>query len=416
MNYRRVSVSLGAILFLSILIIVGLTWVNYRYTAQNQAMNNFFPRWAGTRLLMMKGWSPYSQQTTDEIQQMAYGRLAQSGEDRGYFVYPLYSSLIYAPFSLTDDFALANALWMTILELSIIAIFVISVSLSQWRPSPVLLIFLFIFTALWYHTLRPILSSNASILSVLFIVLALLAIRSNVDALAGISLALASIKPQMVLILYVFILIWAVSTHRWTLIWSLLGFLVFFIAAGSLLVPNWIVDNIRQVILFSESKFISTPGAIISYWLPGIGRQVGWALTGIMVGVLLIEWRHSLGKEFRWFYWTVLLTLVINNLIGIYTTLENYIILYPAIILISALLDKRWGGFGRGLIVLLILIMTVGLWGILVYTANKGSQPDLDPIIFFFMPLLTLFGLYWVRWWALRPMRLPLEEFAERFG
>ena len=147
MNYRRVSVSLGAILFLSILIIVGLTWVNYRYTAQNQAMNNFFPRWAGTRLLMMKGWSPYSQQTTDEIQQMAYGRLAQSGEDRGYFVYPLYSSLIYAPFSLTDDFALANALWMTILELSIIAIFVISVSLSQWRPSPVLLIFLFIFTA-----------------------------------------------------------------------------------------------------------------------------------------------------------------------------------------------------------------------------------------------------------------------------
>jgi hypothetical protein len=379
-------------------------------------MNKFFPRWAGTRLLLMKGWSPYSQQTTEEIQLMAYGRSARSGEDRGYFVYPLYSSLIYAPFSLTDNFALANALYMTVLELSVIAVFVISLSLSQWRPSPVLFIFLFIFTALWYHTLRPILSSNASILSALFIITALLAIRSNIDALAGISLALASIKPQMVLILYIFILIWAVSTHRWTLIWSLLGFLVLFIAAGSLLIPNWIIDNIRQVIRFSESNFISTPGAIISYWLPGIGRQVGWALTGIMVGVLLIEWRHSLGKEFRWFYWTVLLTLVINNLIGIYTTLENYIILYPAIILIFALLDKRWGGFGRGLIVLLILIMTVGLWGILVNTANKGSQPDLDPIIFFFMPLLTLFGLYWVRWWAIRPMRLPLEEFAERFG
>ena len=416
MNYRRISVSLGAILFLSILILVGLTWINYQYTTQNQTMNKFLPRWAGTRFLMMKGWSPYSQQTTDEIQQMAYGRLARSGEDRGYFVYPLYSSLIYAPFSLTDDFALANALYMTVLELSVIAIFVISLSLSQWRPSPVLFIFLFIFTALWYHTLRPILSSNASILSALFIITALLAIRSNIDALAGISLALASIKPQMVLILYIFILIWAVSTHRWTLIWSLLGFLVLFIAAGSLLVPNWIVDNIRQVIRFSESKFITTPGAIISYWLPGIGRQVGWALTGIMVGVLLIEWRHSLGKEFRWFYWTVLLTLVINNLIGIYTTLENYIILYPAIILIFALLDKRWGSFGRGLIILLILIITVGLWGILLNTANKGSQPDLDPIIFFFMPLLTLFGLYWVRWWAIRPMRLPLEEFAERFG
>ncbi len=416
MNYRRVTVSLGAVLLLSILILVGLTWVNYRYTAQNQTMNKFLPRWAGTRFLMMKGWSPYSQQTTDEIQQMAYGRSARSGEDRGYFVYPLYSSLIYAPFSLTDDYALANALWMTLLELSIVAIFVISLSLSQWRPSPLLLIFLLIFTALWYHTLRPILSSNASILSVLFIVLALLAIRSNLDALAGISLALASIKPQMVLILYIFILIWAVSTHRWTIIWSLLGFLVLFIAAGSLLVPNWIVDNVRQVIRFSELNFISTPGAIIAYWLPGIGRQVGWALTGIMVGVLLIEWRHSLGKEFRWFYWTVLLTLVINNLIGIYTTLENYIVLYPAIILIFALLDKRWGSFGRGLIILLILIITVGLWGILLNTANKGSQPDLDPIIFFFMPLLTLFGLYWVRWWAIRPMRLPLEEFAERFG
>jgi cation transporter-like permease len=99
-----------------------------------------------------------------------------------------------------------------------------------------------------------------------------------------------------------------------------------------------------------------------------------------------------------------------------YTTLENYIILYPAVILIFALLDKRWGSFGRGLIVVLILIMTVGLWGILVNKASTGSPPDLDPIIFFFMPLLTFLGLYWVRWWAIRPMRLPLEEFAERFG
>lgn len=416
MDNQRASIAMAVVLILVIFVIGGITWINYQYAAQNQDMNKFVPRWKGTRLFMIEGLNPYSQETTNEVERMVYGRSARSNEETGLFVYPFYSILLYAPFALFSEYNVAFSLWMTVLELALAALIVVSLLLSDWRPSVLLIMILFVYTFLWYHALRPLISGNISILIALFITAAFLAIQSELDVFAGFLLALASIKPQMVLVVYIFISIWAISKGRWTIIWGLIGSLFFMAAAGSLFVQNWVIEYIRQLIRYSEVIFISTPGSIISHWLPGVGTQTGWILTGVMVALLLIEWRACLGQDSRWFIWTAMLTLVASSVIGVYITLENYIMLYPAMILILSIWDKRWGLLGKWLMMLFFLLTSIGIWWLLLSGVQRGIQPDLNPIIYLFTPLILIIGLYWIRWWLINPVRMPLEELSDYLG
>jgi len=416
MDNQRASIAMAVVLILVIFVIGGITWINYQYATQNQDMNKFVPRWKGTRLFMIEGLNPYSQETTNEVEQMVYGRSARSNEETGLFVYPFYSILLYAPFALFSEYNVAFSLWMTVLELALAALIVVSLLLSDWRPSVLLIMILFVYTFLWYHALRPLISGNISILIALFITAAFLAIQSELDVFAGFLLALASIKPQMVLVVYIFISIWAISKGRWTIIWGLIGSLFFMAAAGSLFVQNWVIEYIRQLIRYSEVIFISTPGSIISHWLPGVGTQTGWILTGVMVALLLIEWRACLGQDSRWFIWTAMLTLVASSVIGVYITLENYIMLYPAMILILSIWDKRWGLLGKWLMMLFFLLTSIGIWWLLLSGVQRGIQPDLNPIIYLFTPLILVIGLYWIRWWLINPVRMPLEELSDYLG
>jgi len=416
MDNQCASIAITVLLILVVFVIGGITWINYQYAAQNHDMNKFVPRWKGTRLFMTEGLNPYSQETTNEVERMIYGRTARSNEETGLFVYPFYSILIYAPFALFSEYNLAFALWMTVLELALAAMIVVSFLLTDWRPSVFVVLILFLYTFLWYHALRPLISGNISILIALFITAAFLAIRSELDAFAGFLLALASIKPQMVLVVYIFVIIWAISKRRWTIIWGLFGSLFFMLAAGSLFFQDWVIEYIRQVIRYSEVIFISTPGSIITHWLPGIGTQTGWILTGVMAALLLIEWRACLGQDSRWFVWTAMLTLVASSMIGVYITLENYIMLYPAMILILSVWDKRWGLLGKWLMMLFFLITSIGIWWLLLSGVQRGIQPDLNPIIFLFTPLILILGLFWIRWWSINPVRRPLEKLSDYLG
>jgi hypothetical protein len=52
---------------------------------------------------------------------MVYGRLAQPGEDQMRFISPLYSAVIFFPIALIPDIDMARAVWMTILEVALLA-------------------------------------------------------------------------------------------------------------------------------------------------------------------------------------------------------------------------------------------------------------------------------------------------------
>jgi hypothetical protein len=410
LNNRRAGLLLASGILLAILAIVGLTWANYRYVSQSTGNNKFFPRWAGTRLLLTKGWSPYSQETTAEIQKAIYGREAQDGEDPAYFMAPLYAFLVYLPFALTPNIDLMRAVWMTLLEISLLLIAGFSLNLSRWQVARILWLVIMIFSLLWYYGFVSVIQGDAAILVALLICLSFFTLQAEQDALAGFLMALATIKPTIVLVLVVFVLIWAVAQRRWQLFWGFFGSLALIVAATSLLIPTWLVENIRQIVLLYRFETVNSVGTLIGYWLPGVGRQFGLAITVVVITILIWEFWQALGKDLRWFFWTASLALALTPLIGIPTSITHYVALLPGFILVLATWDQRWGVLGRLMMFISLLFFSAGIWGWVYYGQQQGIPPELNAGVFFALPIFMLIGLYWVRWWAIRPPRLPLQE------
>ena len=406
------------ILILAVMVVLfGLTWANYRFAVQEPGGNDFIPYWVGTRLFWLQGQSPYGPETSLEIQKMIFGRPAHSGEDQHRFVYPFYTIVIVGPFATIGDYNLARAAWMTFLELSAFGLAAVSISLARWKLSKRMLGFLFVFTAFWYHGFRPVINGNAAVFCALLIAAAFLLIREERDVLAGSLLALATIKPQAVVLLAVYVLIWAASRRRWKLIGSFLGSLGLLVVLSSFLSPGWLVENMRQILAYPGYTLPGSPGAIFVVWWPTIGKQLGWALTVLLAGLLLWEWRAGMAVDFRWFFWTSYLTLLLTNLIGIRTATENYIILYPALVLVLATWDQQGGRVGRWLVAASYLLLFFGLWGLFLATIQRGDQLIQSPVMFFPLPIFLLVGMVSIRRSAVHsPHRDSLGRSIRLFG
>jgi hypothetical protein len=406
---RSPEILFAGLALLAILALVFLTWANYRYSVQNPGGSDLLPRWVGTRLLLMKGQSPYSQETTDEIQRLFYGRPARSDEDQVLFAYPFYSIFVFAPVALIKDYNIARAIWMTVLEVCLVLLFAASLSLNRWQLKPLMLAGMLVFAALWYYSIRALINADVSLLVCVFVAAALLAIRAERDGLAGFLLALSTIKPQMVALLLIFILLWAISRRRGILFWSFVGSLGLMVAITALLIPNWIWQNLVQLFAYPAYTLPNTPGEMFAVWVPGVGKRLGVALTVIISGILLWEWRAAWGKDFRWLFWACCLTLAATPMIGIPTATESYMVMFPALVLVFAAWDEQWGLVGRALVALSCLLLFFGLWWLFLVTLQRGDQPVQSLVMFFPLPIFLLACLYWVRWWVLRPER-PLMD------
>jgi len=369
--------------------------------------------WTGTRMFLLNGWSPYSDETSQEIQKIFDEISGEKVVVPSYFVYPFYTVLVFAPFALIPNLTVAETAWLVFLELSILGVLGITFLLSNWKPKVMILLAVFLFTIGWYHTVKPLLNYDISIFIILVIVAGLLMIRLEKDAFAGFLFALSTIKPQITIVLILYILLWTFSQKRWKVIIGLFGSLLVFSLLGSLFYPDWILQNIRQVYLYSNSIVVTSSWLVLQNWLPGVGKQLGWALTGVTALILIVEWIKSLQSNFRNLFWTSMLTIASTALLGMYITLDDYIVMFPALIFVFSVWDLRWKRIGWGLILSYITILVFGLWGILLLLSRNMMRVEMNPMVFFYTPIFTVIGLYWVKWWAIQPLMLPYEEISK---
>lgn len=399
---------------LSILLLLSagilLTWGNYRYAIQNPGGNDFLVHWMGTRSLLRDGLSPYSDEVALRIQVQAYGRPAEQGEHELRVAYPLYSMFIFTPFALIGDYPLARAIWMTLLEIALIAVSIICINLTRWKPGTWVLIVFLLFSLFWYHGLRPLINGNAVILVTLFVLLAIWMMKSSRDELAGIFLAFSTFKPHIVLLPIVFILVWAISNKRYKVFLWLVISLTFLSIIAAFFIPDWPIQNLREVLRYTSYNPPGTPGDIFKLWLPASGVKLGYFLYGFLTIILIIEWFAARRKEFRWFLWTVSLTLVASQWIGIPTDPGNFILLMLPLVLVFALWTERWGRTGLVMTIIVLFLLFTGLWLLFTQTLIYAKQPIQNPVMFFPLPLFLLIGLYWIRWWAIKPPLFLIEE------
>ncbi len=399
-----------AIVTVAVLLTVG----NYHYASLNPGGNDFLVHWMGTRSYITEGLSPYSDEVALRIQNMVYGRPAQAGEHELRVAYPLYSIVLFLPFALIKDFTMARAVWMTVLEIALVVLCFLSLKMTRWKPSPLILLLILLFSLFWYHGLRALILGNAVVLVTLLVVGALLAIRSGADELAGVLLAFSTIKPQVVVVLLVFVVFWAVARRRWKILFWLFGTVVLLSGACALLMPDWILQNLREVMRYPGYNPPGTPSAVFSIYMPGVGEQIGKGVSIFLILLLLVEWYLSLRGDFRAFLWAACLTLVASQWIGIQTDPGNFIVLYPALILVLAMWDERWHRSASLPIIAMLVILFVGIWLVFLHTLERAYQPIQSPLLFFPLPLFLLIGLYGVRWWAVKPQKTWMASLNSR--
>jgi len=115
-------------------------------------------------------------------------------------------------------------------------------------------------------------------------------------------------------------------------------------------------------------------------------------------------------KDFRWVLWTGCLTLTISPWIGLPVELDDLVLLLLPLILVLSVWEERFGTQGYWIAATVPVLLLLGLW-LLDFRASNAMFPQraMDALIFP-MPLLILIGLYWVRWWAIRPVRTYIED------
>lgn len=390
---------------LLLFIIVGLLiFGNLQYTAKNPGGNDFLVHWIGTQTVMKEGVSPYSDTVALRIQDLVYGRPARTGEHELRVAYPFYSIFLFLPFSLVEEFTIARALWMTLLEFLLIISTIMMIRLVYWKPKFLITFLIIVFSLFWYHGLRSIINGNAVVVILFLATLSIYAINQKQDELAGICLGFLTIKPQVVLFFIFFVVLWSLSNRRYKIIFWFLGTLTALILLSLFILPSWPMEFLREVLRYPGYNPPGTPATALAVIMPGIGRQLGIILSIISGLILLLEWYFGRNSTEMKFIWISSLTLVLGQWMNIQTDPGNFLIMFPAIIVIFKLIEDRWKNSGQWITLFYLAILFFVPWIIFIRTIDFVYQPLQNPIMFFPVPLFLIIGLYWVRWWVKNPV------------
>ncbi len=388
-----------------VIIISGLVWGNLSFVTKNPGGNDFLVHWVATQNFVFESTSPYSDTTALEIQTMVYGRAARPGEHELRPAYPLFSIFLFLPFGLIKNYFIARAIWMTVLEISLLTSIYLLIKITQLKLDKLILAAVFIFSIFWYHGLRALINGNAVVLLLFCFILGIYAIQVKQDELAGIVLGLTMIKPQVGFAFILFLMFWSLINKRHKIIFWFFGTLTMLIVLALFLSPTWPIQFLQEVLRYPGYNPPGTPATALAQIIPGIGNRFGIAISIISALVLIIEWflgRKSTGIEF---VWISSITLILGQWLNIQTDPGNFIIMLPGLFVVFRLVEDRWPNYGSLFNFIFLGILFAVPWGIFLLTLSNEYQPIQSPIMFFPVPVLLSLALYWVRWWAKNPVK-----------
>jgi hypothetical protein len=386
MNGQNVSRKLGTWLLIA-LVIGGLfalesVAVHSLYVTHFPGISDFYSRWAGARALLVEGRDPYSLEVTREIQ--AVIGVDPNMEGKGGFAYPLYVVFLFWPLVYLP-FDWAQAIWMVTLQWVAMAAVWGMLKLERWRLSLPGMAMLFVGTLFFYPIARSIMLGQFTLHVTLFLVLALWALRRGHDGWAGVCLAATSIKPQMVILVVLWLGLWGIGVRRWRLLVGLLSGGALLSLAALALFPRWPISFLEDVLRYSKVAGGRNPLMLLmSLVWPGGPEVVRYGMAGALVLAMLAAfwrgWRDDEEFFLRATYWAIVVSLLVPFQTG---TTNQAMLLIPLYTWLRRAL-RRWG---RWRVLTVVVVLSVTLWALFVGTI-KGNWEN--PLMFLPLPLFTL--------------------------
>jgi len=353
---------------------------------------DLLPVYLGTGIALHRQ-NPYSASAVRTIDQQYYGHTLSVGEatarDNMGFAYPLPIVLLFTPFAaLPWDAASSLYLLLSLLSTIVVAVIwtrVLGICLSRSSLVILLLATLACWPTLWALRLENIVLSVSASLA-----LGLYALQRGRQVTAGILMSLSSLKPQVSLVLVVWLILWAISTRQRRFLASFTVTSLLLLASSFALLPSWISDWQEGLIQYQRYTRVRP---ILPLPLAG-----GVALT---LAFVLFRNRNSAANSqaFR-----VSVAVCLSGMLSIapfsWTHTYDYILLAPACLLVVLYTpDRQIGTMLRA--VSLFFIALEFLLGPLasVLGASLGYSPLLKalPGLNVFLPLsltVTLLFVY----------------------
>jgi len=210
--------------------------------------SDLYPRWLGSRELLLHRRDPYTMEFTGEIQRGFYGRLLDRPDDPGEghefqqgFYYPAYVALLLAP-TIDLPFSTAQKIFVCVMAVLVAAmipcwLYVLRWPLPLWSQATI-----FGLALASLPIMQGLKLQQMTLLVVPLLAGAVALLVAERPVAAGILLALATIKPQLVWLVLLWLAMWTLADWRRRYRWaaSFGVSMIVLCAAAAWFLPDWI--------------------------------------------------------------------------------------------------------------------------------------------------------------------------------
>ncbi len=355
--------------------------------------SDLYPQWLGARELLLYGHDPYSAETTREIQQGYYGRPldpSRPGEpkDQQAFAYPVYVAFYLAPTMHLPFEAVRKGFFWVLFILTVVSIplwlRVLRWSAPLWAQGSMI-----IFTIGSLTVMQGLKLPQMTLLVAALLAIGLALLASDRPIAAGVALALATIKPQLVWLLLFWLTIWTLADWRRRYRWaaSFLCAMAILCAASEWYLPNWIFRFVQAVHRYQN---YNDAVSILDKLLPA-----GWGLIPSAFAVAAtayIGWKNRrVAVDTPSFAAMTSLTLAVTVIVTPSYALYNEVILLSALLMMVRDRQLLWNQ-NLSSRVLLSLAAVLLLWQWLASIVLAGLS--------FVLPLRTFEAAWPVPLWT----------------
>jgi hypothetical protein len=298
-------------------------------------LSDLYPRWLGARELLLHGRDPYTPEFTREIQTGYYGRPLDPDRPGGRnyqqgFYYPVYVAFFLAPTIHLPFEVVRKGFFWVLLCLALITVplwpRVLHLSVPLWVTAT-----LVVLTIGSLPFIEGLLLQQITLFVVPVLVVAMALLVADRPIPAGILLALATIKPQLVCWLLFWLTIWTLADwrrrYRWTV--SFLLTMVILCAASEGYLPHWIQrfwQAIREYRSYT-GEMSATDELVGALW----GRALEVSAIAVLTVACWRERRQAANSDA--FAFTLSLVLAITILVVPSYGLYNQVLLIPALLI-----------------------------------------------------------------------------------
>jgi hypothetical protein len=300
------------------------------YTWPGNTHPDFFVEWTASRVVL-SGGNPYSAETTATIQMGSKGRLLSAAEDQLAFVYPLYATLVNAPLvPLPYDWA--TAVRHSVTQIALLVSVLLFLRSIRWRASPVDLGLVLLVTALSYPTFGGAMLGQIAVVVLALLLFAFWALWRGHDVLAGICLALSTVKPQLVILVVPGLLLWILVQRRWSVLLAFSVALGLLTAVSLIVLPVWPQELLQAVLRYPSYKEARI-GPV--YLLADCcGPAAVWLLQAAAIAGLIVSWWAARDGNARWTEGAFAVTLAMTCFLLPQTSPVDRMLLLPAVLLL----------------------------------------------------------------------------------